>query len=188
MRDQMNPVEGITAGLVAGAKLSDKLEVLGRFRVECVGKDGEIKWVEEFNNLVTTQGKNAILDKFLGLAAAYSNMAMGLFTTIGNAASTYSTPSPQVEAVVGTYTARLAPSFSAASAGVKATSAAVSFPIVGTDTIAGVFIALANAAGVLTRGDTAASGGVLLSTGAFGGGSRAVVNGDTLNVTYSLAL
>src|SRR5215204_662131 len=188
MRDQLTPIDGAAAGLVAREALLEQLMPVGKYHVECVGADGRVKWRDVADNLVTTQGKNAILDKFLGLAAAYTNIALGLHTTVGNAASTYAAPSPQVEAVVGTYTARLAPAFSAAAAGVKATSAAVSFPIVGTDAINGVFLALANAAGVLTRGDVAASGGVLLSTGTFSGGARAVLNGDTLNVTYSLAL
>jgi hypothetical protein len=82
----------------------------------------------------------------------------------------------------------LAPAFSAASGGAKTTSAAVQFPILGTDTIAGCFVAQGTAAGILTRGDTAAAGGVLVSSGAFGGGSRAVQNGDQLNVTYTLTL
>ena len=43
------------------------------------------------------------------------------------------------------------------------------------------------AAGVTTKSDTAATA-VLFSTGTFTAGSRAVINGDTLNVTYSFSL
>jgi hypothetical protein len=179
--------DSATAGLVARPKIEDLLKTEGVFYVECYDKDGKLKWKDEARNVVTTQGKNSILDRYLGLAAAPANQAVGLHTTVGNAASTYATPSPQVECVVGTYTARLAPSFSAASAGAKTTSAAVSFPIVGTDTVAGCFVAQ-GPVGVMTRGDTAAAAAVLVSSGAFGGGSRAVVNGDTLNVTYTLTL
>jgi hypothetical protein len=113
-------------------------------------------------------------------------VAMGLHTTVGNASSTYATPSPQVEPGTGVYAARLAPSFSAASAGSKATSSAVSFSIVGSATITGAFMVLGGT-GILTNGNTAATA-ILLSSGTFASGSRAVLNGDTLNVSYSLAL
>lgn len=147
----------------------------------------EVKWTDKAFNVVTTEGKNAILDKFLGLGTAYANIVMGLHTTVGNASSVYATPSPQVESTAYSNSTRPTPSFSAASAGSKATSAAVAFNINGTATITGCFIAV-GPSGITTKGDTAASAAVLLSSGAFSGGSRSVVNGDTLNVTYSLAL
>jgi hypothetical protein len=186
-QDNMNIGDKIGATLTRGGPAVDELKIEGMFYVECIGEDGEVKWTEEFENVVTTQGKNSILDRYLGLAAAPTNQSVGLHTTVGNAASTYAAPSPQVECVVGTYTARLAPAFSAASAGAKTTSAAVSFPIVGTDTVAGCFVTQ-GPVGVMTRGDTAAAAAVLVSSGAFGGGSRSVINGDTLNVTYTLTL
>jgi hypothetical protein len=187
MENKLTAVDSATAGLVARPKAEDSLKIEGMFHVECVGADGKVKWTEEFENVVTTQGKNSILDRYLGLAAAPTNQSVGLHTTVGNAASTYATPSPQVECVAGTYSARLSPAFAAASAGAKSTSAAVSFPILGTDTVAGCFLNQGPAA-VATRGDTAAAAAVLFSSGAFGGGSRAVINGDTLNVTYTLTL
>jgi hypothetical protein len=187
METTVKAIDSATAGLVARPKTEESLETRGVFHVKCYDKDGNLKWEDTAENVVTTQGKNSILDRYLGLAAAPANQAVGLHTTVGNAASTYATPSPQVECVAGTYTARLAPSFSAASGGAKTTSAAVSFPILGTDTIAGCFVAQ-GPAGVLTRGDTAAAAAVLVSSGAFGGGSRSVINGDTLNVTYTLTL
>lgn len=174
------------ATLIMNPTIEEFLNPKGVFHVTCVGADGKVKWSELCPNTVTTEGKNAMLDKFLGLAAAYAAMGMGLHTTVGNASSTYATPSPQVESVVYSNANRPTPSFSAASAGSKATSAAVAFNINGSATITGVFLAL-GAAGVTTKSDTAASA-ILLSTGTFSGGSRAVVNGDTLNVTYSLAL
>ena len=186
MLDNLNAREGVTAGLVARPMVGDVLNPVGLFTVECFDQDGHLKWSDEFYNLVTTEGKNAMLDKFLGLGAAYAGVAMGLHTTIGNAASTYATPSPQVEVGSGVVAARATPSFSAASAGSKATSAAVAFSVIGSATITGCFVVL-GATGILTNGNTAVAA-ILLSTGAFSGGSRAVISGDTLNVTYSLAL
>jgi len=186
MNDRMNPREIAVANLVRSGQLADAINTLGVFHVECLDKDGRVKWRDTAPNVVTTEGKNAMLDKFLALGAAYAACVMGLHTTVGNAASTYLTPSPQVEALVGTYAVRIAPAWAAAAAGAKATSAAVSFPIVGSQTITGCFIAL-GAAGITAVGNTALAA-VLLSSGTFSGGSRPVVNGDTLNVTYSLTL
>ncbi len=163
----------------------DVLKIEGYFTAECV-RNGTVIWRDAFPNTVTTEGKNAMLDKFLGLGAAYAAIALGLHTTVGNASSTYATPSPQVESVVYSNGTRGVPSFSAAAAGAKATSAAVTFNINGSATITGAFVAL-GAAGVTTKSDTAATA-ILLSTGTFTGGSRAVISGDTLNVTYTLTL
>jgi len=183
--EMLNAADGSAAGLVARPSMIEALKAVGVYHVTCIGADGVVKWEAECPNTVTTQGKNAILDKFLDRGTAYTNVAVGLHTTVGNASSTYASPSPQVEATV--IAARVAPTFSAASAGSKATSSAVSFSITGTATITGCFLVYANAA-CTTVSDTAASGGILLSTGTFSGGSRLVVSGDTLNVTYSLAL
>lgn len=175
----------VSAGLIARPNAVEDLGVLGVFHAECI-RDGEVIWTDTFKNIVTTQGRNAMMDKFLDLGAAYAAIAMGLHTTVGNAASTYSTPSPQVESVVYSNGTRPVPSFSASSGAVKSTSAAVTFNINGSATITGAFIAI-GAAGVTTKSDTAASA-VLFSSGAFSGGSRAVISGDTLNVTYSLTM
>lgn len=177
--------DAVSATMIMGAGMADSLKTVGVFRAELI-RDGKVIWTDTFPNVVTTQGKNAMLDKFLDLGAAYAAIAMGLHTTVGNASSTYATPSPQVESVVYSNANRPTPAFSAASAGAKATSANVTFNINGSATITGAFVAL-GASGVTTKSDTAASA-ILLSTGTFTAGSRAVINGDTLNVSYSLTL
>lgn len=180
------PVDLTAASMLMGGGASDALRTLGYYTVQCVGADGLVKWEDVAHNTVTTEGKNAILDKFLDLGAAYAAIAIGLHTTVGNASSTYATPSPQVESTVYSNSTRGVPSFSAASSGAKATSSAVSFTINGSATITGCFLAL-GASGVTTKGDTAATA-ILLSSGTFTGGSRAVISGDTLNVSYTLTL
>lgn len=185
--EKANATAQAGASLIMNQQIEEFLNPKGVFHVTCYDRYGKLKWAVDCPNTVTTEGKNAMLDKFLGLGTAYAAIGMGLHTTVGNASSTYATPSPQVESVVYSNANRPTPSFSAASAGSKATSSAVSFTINGSATITGVFLAI-GASAVNTKSDTAASPGVLLSTGTFSGGSRAVINGDTLNVTYSLAL
>lgn len=179
--ETLSPVDELGSGLIARPTLAERMDIVGTFHVQHI-RDGEILFEEDFNNLVTTQGKNAMLDKFLDLGTAYAAIRLGLHTTVGNAAATYASPSPQVESTVSS---RVTPSFSAASSGTKTTSSAASFAITGTATITGAFLAI-GAAGISSAGDTAATA-VLLSSGSFSS-SRAVINGDTLNVTWSLGL
>lgn len=185
MEDKLNINETLVAGLVMNAKIADELCVQGHFKVECIRK-GEIIWTEEFDNLVTTVGKNDILDKYLAGATYTQTIRIGL-KGVGSAAAgdTQASHAGWLEQGLAnppTYTGnRQVPTFSAAAAGVKATSANVVFPITGTGTVGGVFV---NNGGSATKDDTT---GVLFSAGDFAA-SRAVLSGDTLNVTYSLAV
>ncbi len=187
MEDNLNIRDDlINASLTRAGMLTDVLNAKGRFHVECV-RDGKIIWEEIIENLVTTVGKNDILDKYLAGAAYTQTIRMGLkgvgVAVVGDTQVSHASWLEQGLANLPTYTGnRPSPAFSAAAAGVKATSAAVSFAITGTGTVGGVFI---NNGGSATKDDTT---GILFSAGDFSGGSRAVLSGDTLNVTYSLAV
>ena len=63
-------------------------------------------------------------------------------------------------------------------------SAALVYAITSTGTIKGAFMAYGTAASA-TKDDT---GGTLWSAGTFSTGDKAVVNGDTLSVSYSTSL
>jgi hypothetical protein len=74
--------------------------------------------------------------------------------------------------------------FAAASSGAKALSSALSFAITGTGTVKGAFLVFGSGASATKDTGT----GVLYSAGLFSGGDRAVINGDTLSVTYTASL
>jgi hypothetical protein len=74
---------------------------------------------------------------------------------------------------------RPTPTFSAAAAGAKTTSSAVTFAITSSGTVAGCFI---NIGGSATKDNTT---GTLFSAGDFTAGSKTVTSGDTLSVTYT---
>jgi len=147
----------------------------------------ERKWADTINNLMTTVGKNLTLDTILAGSGFTATVVMGLKGT-GSAAAGDTQASHAGWSEVGganapVYTGnRKTPSFSAASAGSKATSAAVAFAITSAGTAAGCFI---NINGSATKDNTT---GTLLTAGDFAGGNKVVDNGDTLNVSYSLGL
>jgi len=172
------------ASVERGAVLAELLAMRGRFEVECVGPDGKVKWRDVIENLVTTVGKNDLLDKYLAGSGYTATVRMGLkgagTAVVGDTQASHGAWLEQGLANAPTYTGnRPTPSWSAASGGSKATSAAVSFAITSSGTVAGVFI---NNGGSATKDDTT---GVLYSAGDFSGGSKVVANLDTLNVTYT---
>lgn len=165
----------------------------GHYIVECIGADGEVRWTERIENVVTTVGKNLALDTYLaGSSYTVTGPFMGLISSTSfsavAAADTMASHSGWLEAGnanAPTYTApRKTAAWSSASGGSKALSSALSFAITGTGTVKGVFLVYGSGA-VSTIDNTS---GTLYSAGLFSGGDRAVLNGDTLNVSYTASL
>jgi hypothetical protein len=172
--------------------MDDKLFLKGIFTASLT-REGEVIWEDEFNNTVVTVGKNTALDAFLaGSSYTVTGPFMGLISSVGysaiSAADTMTSHAGWTEAGnanAPTYTSpRKTCAWSAASAGAKALSAALSFTMTGAGTLKGSFLVFSTGA-VSTIDSTA---GVLLSAGLFSGGDRTVANADVLNVSYSLSM
>lgn len=189
MRDQMNETanagDAAAAAVLKAGVIGEQLGVRGRYKIDCYDQDGNLKWSDHIDNLVTTVGKNDALDKYLAGSAYTATWYLGLigstsYTTGPAAGDTMASHGGWAEDQNYTESNRPTPSWNAASAGSKASNA-TSFSInTNSLTIKGVFLASDN-----TKGGTS---GILFSAGLFSGGDKAVDSGDTLQVTYTASL
>lgn len=190
---------GATVGQNTG--VSEHAKATGVFVAECYGADGRLKWRDEFRNTVVTEGKNAALTHFLKGSTYTASQVLGLIEDTGYSAISATNTAGNITAAGGgsptngwneapssTCASRGTPSFGTASAGSLATSSAVSFSIIATDTIKGAFLLCRSTAGTAPTTTVGNTNGALYSAGLFSGGDRAVANGDTLNVTYTASL
>lgn len=173
------------ATVLLGGSTTETTGLTGYYDVKCLDSAGNVKWEETIKNLVTTEGKNDILDKYFSGTAYTASWYMGLVS--GNYAPTYAVTDTLTSHGNGTSTgwaelagggvaysgARPTTTFAAATGGSKASSA-ISFTISATNTVAGAFLAT-----------TTDNTGKLYSAGSFTGGNRSVASGDTLLVTYT---
>lgn len=146
----------------------------------------EEKWRDEIENLVTTVGKNDILDKYLKGSAYTQTIVMGLkgagTAAAGDTQASHAGWTERGLANAPAYTGnRKAVTMGSASSG-SSVSPTQAFAMTSSGTVDGCFI---NNGGSATKDDTT---GVLFSAGDFSGGSKAVTNGDTVNVTYTLSV
>ena len=148
--------------------------------VECIGPDGKLKWTDEFDNLVTNEGLNDNLDKYLKGSAYTAAFYVGLTdgTPTVNAADTMSSHAGWTEVTDYSESTREALVLgTVASQSVDNSASKASYSINATATVGGAFITTVN-----TKGGTT---GTLYGVGAFSGGDKSVDNGDTLNVTVT---
>lgn len=190
--EKLNALSVAGASLMMGAGDHERAPVRGRYIVECFDKDGNKKWDDVVENVVCTAGKNLLLDTVLaGSAYTVVGPYMGLISSVSwsavAAGDTQVSHAGWTEAGstnAPDFTARIICAWSAASAGAKALSASLSFTMTSGGTLEGCFIVYGTGA-VATLMSTA---GTLLSAGAFTGGARTVLTGDTVNVSYSLSI
>jgi hypothetical protein len=189
MRDNMNAAGTSGAEVSRTGAIDEQMQARGVYTAICYDKDGREKWRDTFKNLVTTVGKNDMLDKYLAGSAYTGAFYLGLISLVGYsaiaAADTMAshagwTEAGATNAPAYSQGARPTAAWSAAAAGAKALSASLTFSITSAGTIKGSFLST-----VATKDGTT---GILFSAGLFTGGDKVVANGDSVSVSYSLAV
>lgn len=186
--DDLNFGDRAEAGLVANTRFAAAVGVQAHYEFECVAPDGEVRWRDGFTNLITNEGLDDLLSKYLKGSSYTATWYVGLvdnanFTSFASGdtaagitldasgGNSWQEFDDYSESNRQTWTGGSVSSQSVDNSGSKA-----AFSIDATGTVKGAFTISDN-----TIGGTS---GVLLSEGAFSS-ARSVENGDTLNVTVT---
>lgn len=171
-----------SATVTRNAKAGAGKTLSTHYKVECFGKDGRLKWVDEFDNLVVTAGLNDSLDKhFKGssyTAAWYVGLTDG--TPTFAAGDTMASHAGWAEVTAYDEVVRQTLTLGSVSGGSVDNSASKAVFTIDTNstTVGGAF---------LTTDDTpGATDGTLYGGGAFSAGDKALDDDDTLTVTITL--
>jgi hypothetical protein len=165
----------------------------GQYIVECRDAAGNLKWEEEFPNLVVAVGKELMLNTLLRTSGTYTTV--GPFLGLINNSTTFAaadTMTSKTWTELTTYTVggsgvRGTAVFAAATSTgttpsnvTTSTATAITYTMTGSATVYGCFLVTGTGA-VSTISSTA---GVLYSEGNFST-AKTVTSGDTVTVTYS---
>lgn len=155
---------------------------------ECYNADGTLAWRSglhvEGKNGVTTAGINNLLNVYFGATSKAAAWYMGLISNSGYSAlasaDTIASHAGWTEET-SNYSQATRPQWTPASAsgGAVSNSSSVDFTITGSVTVKGVFI--------VNESTKGGSSGTLWATALFTSGDQALVNGQTLKVTYTLS-
>jgi hypothetical protein len=161
--------------------VQEELQMATHYVIECHDKDGNLKWQEDFHNLVTTVGLNDLLDKYFKGSAYTAAFYVGLTggTPTFAAGDTMASHGGWAESAAYSQATRPALTLGTASAGSIDNSASkAQFSINANATIGGAFLCTNN-----TKSGTT---GTLYGGGAFTEGNRSVIGGDTISVQMTL--
>jgi len=188
--------DNATATLQANAVIPEGMGVDGQYIVECRDAAGNLKWEEEFPNLVVAVGKQLMLDTLLRTSGTYTTVGPFLGLTKVSltpaATDTMTTLVTTNVAELTTYTVggnavRGTASFAASTSSgttpsnvTTSTATAITYTMTGSATVYGCFLVTGTGA-VSTLSSTA---GTLYSEGNFST-AKTVTSGDTVTVTYS---
>ena len=188
--------DSATAVLNTNAISADDMGVHGHYHVVCRDKNGNIKWEEEFPNLVVAAGKELLLNTLLRTSGTYTTV--GPFLGLTNATLTPAAADTMTTLVgggkefinytVGGSAVRGTAVFAAATSSgttptnvTTSTAAAITYTITGAGgTVYGCFLVTGSGA-VSTQSSTS---GTLYSEGNFAT-AKVTTAGDTVSVTYS---
>jgi hypothetical protein len=180
--------DSVFAGLSAKTGLATTAKAGGVYHIQCLDKDGNLKWEESMQNLVVNEGLQDMNAKYFKGSAYTAAFYLGLVTGPGSgttfaAADTLASHAGWTEFTnySGTRKAVTFGTATTANPSVISNSASPSqFSITGAGgTVAGAFLCTV----------TSGTSGILFSGSDFQSpGDRVVVSGDTLNVTYTFSL
>ena len=185
--------DNAVATLQANASIPEGMGIEGFYKVECRDAQGNLKWNDEFPNLVVAVGKQLLLDTLLRTSGTYTTV--GPFLGLINNSTTFAaadTMTSKTWTELTTYTVggsgvRGTAVFAAASSTgttpsnvTTSTATAITYTMTGSATVYGCFLVTGTGA-VSTLSSTA---GTLYSEGNFST-AKTVTSGDTVSVTYS---
>jgi hypothetical protein len=174
---------------------SDSVGIEGFYHVVCRDADGNIKWEDEFPNLVNAPGKQLMLDTLLRTSGTYTTVGpfLGLISGTGLTFAASDTLLTKTwteftnytvggSAVRGTAVFAASTSTGTTPSNVTTSAAAaITYTITGGGgTVGGCFLVTGSGASS-TQGNTS---GTMYSAGAFAT-AKVTTAGDTVSVTYS---
>lgn len=183
-----------TATLQTNAVGAESMGIEGVYHVECRDSEGNLKWTEEFPNLVNAVGKELMLNTLLrGTSYSVTGPFLGLISGSGStyaASDTMTSHSGWTEfanytvggsAVRGTAVFAAASSTGTTPTNVTTSAAtAITYTITGGGgTVGGCFLVLGSGASSTINN----TGGTLYSAGNFTT-AKVTTSGDTVSVTY----
>ena len=188
MINKAKSVDRVSCSVAANKGFGEGAAGGGVFHFKCFDKDGNLKWEDTAKNLVVNTGLQDMNAKYfsgssytaawyIGLVndSGFSAYAPGdtLASHAGWAETTDYSGGNRATATFGTATT--------ADPSVIDNSGSVGvFNITGTVTVKGAFLCNVQ--------DNSSTSGLLFSASSFTAGNRAVISGDTLNVTYEFSL
>ena len=180
--------DAAAAGLVAKTGFNEKIQAGGVFYVQCLDKDGNLKWEDEMHNLVVNEGLQNMNTEYFKGSTYTAAFFLGLITGPGSGTTYAAADTLASHAGWTEYTdysgSRKAVTFGTATTAdpsvISNSASPASFVISGGGgVVAGAFLCTV----------TSGTSGVLFSEADFQSpGDRTVVAGDTLNVTYTFSL
>jgi len=179
----------VASALSTAKRTSDAAKAGGVYRMECVGADGQVKWVAECPNLVVNVGLQDMNAKYFSGSAYTATWFIGLYgagaSNTPAAGDTAASHAGWTEVVPYSNATRPTATFGTATTAdpsvISNSASPAAFTINATQTVGGAFL--------ISNSTKSGTTGILFSASDFQSpGDRAVVSGDTLNVTYTFNL
>lgn len=187
LANKAKSIDKAAASVDMGGEFKSGARGGGVFHVQCFDKDGNLKWEEKAHNLVVNEGLQNMNDEYFTGSGYSATWYLGLVDGPG-AGNTYAAADTLASHTGWTENTDYTGDRKSVTFGTPTTAdpsvinnsgSPSQFAMTGTATIGGAFLASV---------DTGTSG-ILFSVSNFQSpGDRAVVNGDTLNVTYEFSL
>jgi hypothetical protein len=178
--------ESIHAGVGKTAQDEEKSGFGGVFKITCFDANGNLKWEEQFHNLVVNVGLQDLNTKYFTGSGYTAAWFLGLVD--GGTTPTYAAGDTLASHAGWTELAGSGSIYSGSRKLVTFAASSIADPAVITNGASpSVFniTGSATVAGAFLTDQSSGTSGLLFSVGNFTGGNKIVANGDTVNVTYT---